>query len=185
MKKTLTILFILTIASTGWALAGENFQLRFTGNYLVPADSGYKDIYGKSMFYPEFKAGYAFSSNFYLWAGYGFLNRTGETPVLKLEAKSSQSFISLGLGYLGAFSDAFGYFAELGLANASYKEEAMGVEESGSVLGFRADLGLTYAVASPLFISLEAGYISTSKKVNSVTIKPGGLKLGLGLGLRF
>lgn len=184
MKKTLTILFIL-IVSAGWVLAGDNFQLRFTGNYLVPADSGYKDIYGKSMFYPEFKAGYAFSSNFYLWAGYGFLNRTGETPVLKLEAKSSQSFLSLGLGYGGVFSDALGYFAELGLANASYKEEAMGVEESGSVLGFRADVGLTYRVASPLFISLEAGYISTSKKVNSVTIKPGGLKAGVGLGARF
>ena len=184
MKKTLTILFIL-IVSAGWALAGENFQVRFIGNYLAPADSGYKDIYGKSMFYPELKAGYAFSSNFYLWAGYGFLNRTGETPVLKLEAKSSQNFLSLGLGYLGAFSDAFGYFAEFGLANVSYKEEAMGVEESGSVLGFRADAGLTYTVASPLFLSLELGYISTSKKVNSVTIKPGGLKVGLGLGARF
>jgi hypothetical protein len=78
-----------------------------------------------------------------------------------------------------------GGFLELGLANASYKEEAMGVEESGSVLGFRADVGLTYTVASPLFISLEAGYISTSKEVNSVTIKPGGLKLGLGLGAKF
>jgi len=184
MKKILTILFIL-IVSAGWAVAGENFQVRFIGNYLAPADSGYKDIYGKSMFYPEFKAGYSFSSNFYIWAGYGFLDRTGETPILKLEAKSKQNFLSLGLGYSGVLSDALGYFAELGLANASYKEEAMGVEESGSVLGFRADAGLTYAVSGPVFACLEVGYISTSKNVNAVTIKPGGLKLGLGLGLKF
>ena len=184
MKKTLTILFIL-IVSAGWAVAGNNFQVRFIGNYLAPADSGYKDIYGKSMFYPEFNAGYSFSSNFYIWVGYGFLNRTGETPVLKLEAKSSQSFLSLGLGYGGSFSDALGWFAELGLVNASYKETAMNVTESGSVLGFRADTGLTYAVSGPLFACLELGYISTSNKVNSVTIKPGGLKLGLGLGAKF
>ena len=184
MKKALTILFVLTVAA-GWAQAGESFHIRFTGNLLMPADSGYKDVYGKSLFYPELKAGYALSADFYVWAGYGFVNKKGETPVLKLEAESTQSFVSLGLGYGGPVSDALGCFVELGLVNAYYKEEAMGEKESGSVLGFRADLGLTYTVASPLFISLEAGYISTSKKVNSVTIKPGGLKAGVGLGVRF
>jgi len=184
MRKALTTLIVLTLAA-GWALAGDGFQVRFTGNYLVPADSGYKDIYGKSMFYPELKAGYAFSGDFYVWAGYGFLDRQGETPVLKLEAKSSQDFLSAGLGYRGGAADGLGYFVELGLANVSYKEEAMGVTEKGSVLGFRADAGLTYTVASPLFICLELGYISTSKKVNEVTIKPGGLKAGLGVGLKF
>jgi len=184
MKKTLILLFALMVLA-GWAQAAGSFHVRLTGNVLLPGDSGYKDIYGKSVFYPELKAGYAFSSDIYIWAGYGFVNEKGETPVLKLPAESSQKFLSFGLGYRGAFSDALGWFAELGLTNASYKETAMDVTESGSVLGFRADAGLTYTVASPLFLSLELGYISTSKKVNSVTIKPGGLKLGLGLGLKF
>jgi hypothetical protein len=184
MKKILILLFVLTVLA-GWAQAGESFHIRFTGNLLMPADSGYKDVYGKSVFYPELKAGYAFSADFYVWAGYGFVNKKGETPVLKLAAESTQNFISIGLGYGGAAADALGYFVELGLVNAYYKEEAMGVKESGSVLGFRADAGLTYVVASPLFISLEAGYIATSKKVNEVTIKPGGLKAGLGIGARF
>jgi len=183
MKKILTFLFVMVVLA-GWAWAGD-FQVRLTGNLLLPGDSGYKDIYGKSVFYPELKAGYAFSGDFYVWAGYGFVNEKGETPVLKMAAESRQSFLSVGLGYGGSLSDSLGYYAELGLTDAFYKETAMDITESGSVLGFRADAGLTYAVSGPVFACLELGYISSSKEVNGLTIKPGGFLAGFGLGAKF
>ena len=86
------------------AWAGEALPVRVSGNVLLPADSGYKDIYGQSAFLPEIKAGMSLSGPFYLWAGYGPVSKKGETLVLKAEAKSTQHFISAGAGYRGTLS---------------------------------------------------------------------------------
>ena len=184
MKKTLIMLFILGIIS-GALQAGQKFSASITGGILFPGDSGYKDVYGKSAFFPELKAGYALSDRFYLWAGYGFLGKKGETPVLKLEAKSSQHFLSLGAGYRGKLTAQLGYEADLGLMIVAYKEEAMETSASGTAFGFRADAGLTYALTGPVFAVAELGYLYSSDKVEGETVKPGGFKAGLGLGVKF
>ena len=184
MRKILSLLFVLSVMVVGLR-AGEQFSAEVFGSLLVPGDSGYKDIYGKSMFYPAIKAGYALSERFFIWAGYGFLCRKGETPVLKLEAKSNQHFFSLGAGYRGKLSDKLGYEAALGLVMVSYKEEAMGTSASGSAFGLRADGGLSCALFGPVFAVAELGYIYSSDKVEGETVKPGGFKAGLGLGVKF
>jgi opacity protein-like surface antigen len=184
VKKILALLFVLGVVAGGLK-AGEKFSATLLGSLLIPADSGYKDVYGKSGFYPELKAGYALSDRFYLWAAYGFLGKKGETPVLKLEAKSNQHFLSLGAGYRGMLSGNLGYEAALGLMMVSYKEEAMETSASGTAFGFRADAGLTYALSGPVFAVAELGYLYASDKVEGETVKPGGFKAGLGLGLKF
>ena len=184
MKKTLSLLFLLVLVSGGLK-AGQKFTATFTGSVLFPGDSGYKDVYGKTGFLPEFKAGYALSESLYLWAGYGFLYKKGQTPVLKLEAKSSQHFLSLGAGYRGTLSASLGFEADLGLVLVAYKEEAMGTSASGTAFGFRADAGLTYALFGPVFALAEVGYLYASDKIEGETITPGGFKAGLGLGVKF
>jgi len=184
VKKTLFFLFVLGVVAGGLQ-AGEKFSATIYGNLLVPGDSGYKDVYGKSVFYPEIKAGYALSDKLFVWAGYGFLGKKGETPVLKLEAKSSQHFFSVGAGYCGVLSGKLGYEADLGLMIVAYKEEAMETSASGTAFGFRVDAGLTYALFGPVFAAAEVGYLYASDKVNGETIKPGGFKAGLGLGVKF
>lgn len=184
MKKILSLLFVLSVMCGGLQ-AGEKFSAAIYGSLLVPGDAGYKDVYGKSMFLPEFRAGYALSDKFFVWAGYGFLYKKGETPVLKLEAKSSQHFISLGAGYYGQLSEKLGFEADLGLLMVSYREDAMGTSASGTAFGFRADAGLTYVITGPVFAVAEVGYLYAADKVEGETVKPGGFKAGLGLGIRF
>jgi len=184
MKKTFSLLVMLIFIS-GALQAGQKFSASITGNILFPGDSGYRDVYGKSGFLPELKVGYSLSENIYLWAGYGYLGKKGETPVLKLEAKSTQHFLSLGAGYGGKLTAQLGYEAELGLMIVAYKEEAMETSASGTAFGFRVDAGLTYALAGPVFAAAEVGYLFASDKIEGETIKPGGFKAGLGLGAKF
>jgi len=184
MKKTFSLLFILIFIS-GALQAAQNFSAAIYGSILFPGDSGYKDVYGKSGFCPEIKVGYALSESLYLWAGYGFLYKKGETPVLKEEAKSRQHFLSLGAGYRGKLTAQLGYEADLGLMIVPYKEEAMGTSASGTAFGFRVDAGLTYVLTGPFFAAAKAGYLFASDKIEGETIKPGGFIAGLGLGVKF
>jgi len=184
MKKAMGLLFILGLLCGG-AQAGQKFTAALYGHLILPGDTGYTDVYGKSGFLPEIKAGVSLSGSFFLWARYGFFGQKGETPALKLEAESSQHVFSLGAGYRGKLGSKLGYEIEAGAVLVRYKEEAMGLSSSGSAFGFRAGAGLTYALAGPVFAAAEAGYLYASDKVEDITIKPGGVLLGLGLGVKF
>jgi hypothetical protein len=184
MKKTLRvslIIFVLCIS----VFSGEKFMVSVAGNYLNPSDSGYKDVYGSSVLLPEIKAGYKLYKGFYIWAGYGFFSKEGTTTELKQEAKSTQHFLSFGIGYDGKISKKFGYKAELGLLNASYKEEAFGEKVTDNSIGFGIETGILYRIWSGIFIKISAGYLSASDTVEDVKIKLGGFKAGIGLEARF
>ena len=184
MRKIMFVsLMILVLCVCG--LSGEKFMVSVVGNYLHPSDSGYKDIYGSSVYYPELKAGYKVYKGFFIWAGYGFFSKEGTTTELKQEARSTQHFLSFGIGYDGKISKRFGYKAELGLLNASYKEEAFGEKETGNSIGFGVETGILYEISSSFFIKISVGYLSASDKVEDVEIKLGGFKTGIGVEVRF
>lgn len=184
MRKIMFVsLMILVLCVCGFS--EEKFMVSVVGNYLNPSDSGYKDIYGSDVFYPELKAGYKLYKGFYIWTGYGFFSKKGTTTELKQEAKSTQHFLSFGIGYDRKISEKFGYKAELGLLNASYKEEAMGEEVTGNSIGFGIEAGILYRVWSGFFVKISAGYLSASDKVEDVEIKLGGFKAGIGVEARF
>jgi len=167
----------------------EGFSISFTGNYLSPSDEDYKDTYGNGVFFPELKLDYQMGKNFSLWAGFGIISANGTTPVLGADAKSTQNLMSFGVGYNGDFSKKLGYKVELGAVYFSYKEEAMEVEVTGSAFGFRADAGVVYNITGTFFAEVIAGYLSANDTVTlegeDVDIKFGGLKAGIGLGIRF
>lgn len=184
MKKTLVLTLALFTAAGGLA-AGQKFSLSLAAGIQSPADSGYRDIYGRSVFLPEVKAGLSLTPALYLWAGYGLASAEGETPELQSPAESSQNFLSLGGGYRGTISSSLGFKAEIGLADVFYREEALGETVSGSALGFTAGAGLTYTLGDTFFLLAEAGYLLAQKTINDVDVKMGGLRAGLGIGLNF
>jgi len=184
MRKIMFVSLMILVLGV-WAFSEEKFMVSVVGNYLNPSDSGYKDIYGNSVLFPEFKAGYKLLKGFYIWAGYGFFSKKGTTSELKQEAKSTQHFLSFGIGYDGKISEKFGYKAELGLLNASYKEEAMNEEIAGSSIGFGVEAGVLFRIFSGFFVKISAGYLSASDKIEDVGIKLGGFKTGIGVEARF
>ncbi len=184
MKKTIgALIFILLLSA--YLAAEDRFMISLTGSALFPADSGYKDTYGKYVFIPELKACAWIVKGLYLWAGYGYLSKNGQTPILQLEASSRQHFISLGAGYGGKISARFGYQLELGVTDVSYTEESMGEKVTGSTVGFRINGGLNYKVGKHFLLLAELGYIRATDTFEDNSFTLGGFKAGVGIGIRF
>ena len=189
MKKGLILFSILLMMSLfGFGVEGEKsqkFMVQINGNFLFPADGNYKDVYGSNVFFPGIRAGYCISNSIYLWLGYDYLSKSGTTPVLEEEAKSTQHFIGLGAGYRGDFSEKIGYRVQAGVVYFSYKEEALGETVSDSAIGFELEGDLVFHFNERFFILLLLGYGYGSDDVEEVSIKLGGFKSGIGLGFMF
>jgi hypothetical protein len=176
-----TVIFLLC----GYTFSEGKFAFSVAGNYLIPSDSGYKDIYGNSVFYPELKTGYSVYKGFYIFAAYGFFTKKGKTLAFDQSAESIQHFLSFGIGHAGTISDRVEYKAEFGLLHASYREESMGEKVTGSSLGFCVEAGILYRIHSVLFGKISIGYLRASDSIEDVAIELGGFKTGIGLEIRF
>lgn len=186
MKHTIILLMAaLALVAPARLAAGDRFQVSLAANALFPSDSAYRDTYRGIVFLPEVKAAFAISDNFSLWAGYGIVAASGETPILKIPAESSQGFLAAGAGYRHPLSAGWSLFGELGLASIAYEEEALGKTAEGSTLGFTVNVGLRRDLADRFFLLAQLGYIYGKKTVEDVTVKMGGAKAGIGAGVRF
>ncbi len=184
MKKA-TFIVVMIFLFSARVFSDGKFFVSASGNYLVPSDSGYKDVYGDGVFYPEFKAGFGLYKGIYIFAGYGFFTKKGKTVQFAQDAESMQNFLSFGVGYDGTISERFGYKAELGLLHAKYREKAMGEEASGSSIGFAVEAGFLYRIHSGIFAKAFIGYLRASDRIADVEIELGGFKTGLGIEVRF
>jgi len=182
MKK-IALLIILVLAA-GTASAGDRVFLSAGLAYLHPGDSGYREVYGGQVLYPDFQAGIRVFRGLYVVGGFGTFSKNGTTPELGLPAKSTQSFFTAGLAYIATISKTFGLKLEAGAAEFSYKEEALETSVSGSKLGFEAGLGLLWR-GKVLFAGVNLGYLYGSDTVADVPIKLGGAKASACLGVRF
>ena len=188
MKRALSMLLMIVLLLSFLPMkgfAGDSFLVSITGNYLVPADEGFKEIYGSSVFYPELKLGYKMSKSWLLWFRYGYLSANGTTPVLNREAKTTQHFLSGGPGYMGKISQKLFYTIEAGIFYVKFKEEALDEELSDSAIGFRIDGGLIYRLSQSFFVDMTLGYINASDTIEGLPtpVELGGFKAGIGLGI--
>ncbi|MGB2964897.1 MAG: hypothetical protein WBB69_13025 [Anaerolineales bacterium] len=182
MKKLIFIITVLWVASS--ISYAEKLMFSVSGHSLFPADSNFKDVYKNSILYPELRAGVKVFKDIYLWGSYGFFSVEGKTPNFQLEAKSTQNFISFGVGYLLSVTKSISLDAAVGGSFINYKEEAMSLEVTGSKLGLRFDGGLMYSIGKLFFARLSAGYMTASDSVEGVEIKLGGISAGLGIGIK-
>jgi hypothetical protein len=184
MKKHISSAVVLaTLFSAGTASGADRFIISAGVNYLQPADQGYREVYGDRAFYLDFQAGARLFKGLYALGGFGTLAKTGRTPELELEARSSQDFFTAGLGWLARVSGKLALLLEAGPAWIRYKEEAMGLTVSGSSLGFQAGTDLLL-FGKTLFAGLGLGYMSASDTLEDVKIKLGGVRARLSLGVR-
>jgi hypothetical protein len=182
MKMRMSLVVVLVLAA-GTAFAADHAILSVGLGYLQPADSGYTDVYGSRVFYPEFQAGLRLIRGLYVVGGFATFTKNGETPDLHLAARSTQSFFTAGLAYIAAISGKLGVKVEAGAADVRYKEESMGTTASGSKLGFEAGLGLLL-MGKAAFAGVNLGYLSASDTVGDVKIKLGGARATICLGVR-
>lgn len=184
MKNKIAILImVLTLCST--VQAGNSFAISAIGSYLSPSDGDYKTIYGNGMIYPEIKMEFTLFKGFSVWIGYGFLTADGVIPILEYEAKSNQHHLSLGAGYAIKFFNFMGAKIQLGSFNVYYIERTTNIEETGLAFGYRLDLGLMFFLGQRTFVGLSGGYMNAGKSLYDRTVKFGGFKGGLEIGISF
>ncbi|MGZ7046387.1 MAG: hypothetical protein ACXVJK_08685 [Candidatus Aminicenantales bacterium] len=181
MKRTSLVLILLFCAGT--AFSADRLLVSAGLNYLQTADSGYKGVYGQSLFYPDARVGVRIVRGLHAVAGFGFLTKKGETPDLHLPAKSTQMFYSAGLAYIANVGGMVNFKVEAGVADISYKEEAMDLIVKGSKLGYQAELGLLI-MGDVAFTEIDLGYVGAADTVAGVNIKLGGARAALRIGFR-
>jgi hypothetical protein len=173
------------------------FFISITGNYMIPSEKGFKDNYGKGIFEPEIKVGYKFSRAFCVWSGYGFASKS-ETKFpdenLISPGKLRQQFLSLGLGYNKNVSINFDWKVEVGVSyvksseemSIKEKEEEVFYEKQSEIaIGVRINGAGIFKISNRLFTEIALGYLYSSATINDILIDLGGLRAGIGLGLRF
>ena len=181
---SILILIVLFFAPTASGSEKKGLVL-LSASYFGYSDSRHKEVYSSGNIYPEIKVGFKAYRDFYLWGSYGFLTADGVTPVLEEATKINYHHMSIGGGYSGNFSERFDYLVELGLLYVKYREKAMGEELSGSSVGFRLDGCLILNINKVLFTVVTLGYLFAKDEVEDITLKLGGIKAGIGFGIRY
>lgn len=186
MKKTIITSIIMVVALAPFSFSAESrFTLMASGGVLRHADSGYRDLYGSSVFYPEITFRAVFYKDVFAWAGFGFFSGSGKTELLGYDAETSRNIVSLGVGTRLRLTDALFAVADVGLCRFGYKETAMEMEVKGSAIGFRLDAGLAYDLTKSLSVEARFGFFSGSDEYEGESFKLGGILGSLALGLRF
>lgn len=188
MKKILITLACLSFCQL-LAAAGSRFFVSAGAAAVLPADSGYKDIYGQVQFSPELKAGYGFLKNFHLWLGFSTFAAKGKVPILEDETRASQNFFSLGAGWTTRRGRRLQGELFAALLLAGFREKAMGGTASKSALGIEAGAGLRYFLKKNVFLGVSVSYAAASATARfaeeETEIILGGLRLGGRLGFCF
>jgi hypothetical protein len=162
------------------------FSVSIMGNYFKPADENFKSFYGENHYYPEFKLNLKLFNGLYLWSSFGYLSAEGTTiPQLNEKTEWKQAFLSFGGGYKAALSGKISSLFRLGGLYTKYKEEALETIIEDSAFGFVVSASLIYDISGTFYTELEVGYLSVSDTIDNVSIKLGGFKGGIGIGIKF
>ena len=183
-KKISFLLFFILGSAVTTGLSAEKIMLTVSGSYIFPADAGYKNVYGETLFVPEFKLGVRIIDQLYVYGLFMTGSKDGTTPDLELTTHSRQQFFGGGLGYFPSVGRHLKVFIGAGVANASYKEEAMELTISGNKIGLNLEAGIYYKEKF-LFSGIEAGYCQAKDNYEGVDFKIGGGRLSLVLGVVF
>ena len=208
IKQTTFLALLVLLLASSVTLSAKSFTIVIGGNYLSIADEDFENNYGKKQYFPEGKLTLRFSGNLYLWGSYGWLRdqytwvewSNKGVPLADVDGKSvvNKTVIAGGLGfYVGYLKPAqFAIKMEAGIASIKDDVENTKVlmttnellnqdDSKFSGIGYKASLGVTYGLFKNVFAELTLGYLHASDKVGDDTIKLGGLRASLGLGLQF
>jgi opacity protein-like surface antigen len=183
MKNTL--LLILAVMSLTITIQAKNMSAQLTVSYLGHADSGFREIYGSGGIQPGLRFEAVVWKDFSLYAAYGYFSKKGTTPVLEEEAKTTQHFISVGPVWQRQLSEKLSWNIYAGLLVVVFREEALGETIKDNAVGLEVGGGIRYRLSAKLFLSPSVSYLLANDTVESTEVKLGGVKAGVGLGIRF
>ena len=181
MKKAALILVFLCVSGPG--RAADRLLLSAGASYMKHADAYYRATYGSGAVQPEFELGFRIYRSLYVMGGYGAVSRSGKIPDFGFDARSTQSFLSAGFGFVDRIWKKLMFKLEAGLADVMYTEDALESSFSGSKLGYQAEAGLLVAWKI-VFAEVKVGYISASETIGDVKFKLGGARVCVLAGIR-
>ncbi len=184
MKRFL-IIIVLVICFFQLNYGYKRAKIELSGNYLLPADGSYKSIYGNSIIFPEIGLEFKIIKSVFLGVSYGYFQKSGYLSEIEEDSKSKQQLISAFIGLELNLSKSFSMSVAIGATSFNYKENAMQLEVSNTVYGYRGAIDLMYQISKLMFLSLDIKYSLANDHVNNKNIKLGGLSTGFGLGIRF
>ncbi len=192
MKRIIIMVMLIVIISiTGYSKV--NFFIDLAASQLKPADTKYADIYGTAIFYPELMTGIKVFNDLFIYGGYGFIKSQGDIIESgnSENATSKQSFISLGLGYEFMSQKKISLKLSGGIMFVNYEGETYLSDtlidnDSGNKTGYKFDIGIFYNFPKYFTVSIITGYFHAQNTEDYYRkLSYGGLKVGLGLGVRF
>lgn len=181
MKPAALLLVVFCAAVP--ARADDFFLLSAGASYMKHADASYRATYGRGAVQPEFEIGVRVSRGLYVMAGYGTISSSGQIPDLGFDARSTQSFLAGGLGFIHPIRGILSFKLEAGLADLMYTEDTAGFSFSGYKLGYQAEAGLLVS-GKVVFTELKVGVVAASDTIGEVKFKLGGMRIGLMAGIR-
>jgi hypothetical protein len=191
MKK-LTLILTGVLVLIASASAQSRLFVSAGANMLRPADAAYRSIYGNQVIYPEIAAAFRVAGGLCLITSFGQFAKNGTTPDLGLPARSRQSYVTAGLGYLQRVSSLFCVQGGAGGAMLKYNEEALDTEVTGQKWGLMAEGGIFYMPeeGQGFFLGLKLGFLSA--KVSDVApdiagsqpASLGGFKISASVGIQ-
>jgi hypothetical protein len=191
----------------------KTFTFTLKGDYMSIADPDYGDLYGKKKYFPEGEIEVRLTGNLYLWGSYSLVSGKGGwdewsnksliDPDVRWNITSSRHQFAAGAGYFIGLHDP-GQFVirlQLGLCFINQIEDSEKIlaptgaqlETNRSIakkIGGIGELGLNYVLWKNIFAEVSIAYIYATKQSedengDTVTDEIGGLRIGLGLGVRF
>lgn len=182
------VFFLVILGLVGIIFPKQPASVSLMGNFLLTPDQGIKGTYGNGIIYPEirYNSSSLFYNEFYLWAGMGFISLNSDTSNASGGDRLTQLHYSLGCGYMRELYSNWYINLRIGALGIIFKDEALNMEEEKAALGFTGSAALVFDWSKKLYSELEAGYsIVSSKTDNEISIKPGGLKIAIGMGIKF
>lgn len=206
MKKTLVFIALMLI--TTLFMSAKDFMFTVYCDYFSVADSAYKEEYGGRKVFPEAKLSFRIKGHFYLWGSGGFLpanykwdewsNKAVVNADIEGKNSSQKFFLSGGLGYWVGYIDKseLALKLELGVCttnntieittdNTTTNQNIRTEKTTEWGIGVRGNLGVTYGLLKNIFTEASIGYLYVWNKRDEEYINAGGLRLAIGLGVKF
>lgn len=183
MRARRILIFCLAIIMFSGLSQAEAFFIEAKGNYFLPKDQSFKDIYGNGKSFGV-EIGLALGKRISIWAGGHYFSKKGKLTFTEEDTKIQIIPLYAGLRYRLAKSSirpyvgfAFGYFR--------YKEiNPIGTIKKGDI-GYIGQVGIIFKVGGALFLDVKGSYSYCKVKPVDIEANLGGLQGGIGLGLEF
>jgi hypothetical protein len=185
-KKTILLLFVLGLV--GIIFPKQPPSISVQGNFLLTSDQGIKDTYGNGIIYPEirYNSGSLGYDEFYIWAGMGYISLKSDNSNAAAMDQLTQYHFSLGCGYMKQLSTYWGINLRIGGIGVMFKDEVLNMDKTKLALGAIAAAALVFDWSNRFYNELEVGYsFITGKTDEGTSVKPGGLKVAIGIGIKF